>query len=104
VLYCIRGRIVFHTGSVMPIADTGDRLVLPSHTPHAATIGPEGSAALKPPAKGRSGLDQPGAVPCKSVPAATVMDRTASTVATRTAPCTRSDECGWTTRSRGQRR
>ena len=31
VLYCVRGRIMFHIGP-------GDRLVLPPHTLHAATV------------------------------------------------------------------
>lgn len=42
VLYCIRGRIVFHTGAGDADLGPGDRLVLPPHTPHAATVGAEG--------------------------------------------------------------
>lgn len=42
VLYCIRGRIVFHAGGGDADLGPGDRLVLPSHTPNAAIVGAEG--------------------------------------------------------------
>jgi mannose-6-phosphate isomerase-like protein (cupin superfamily) len=42
VLYCVRGSIVFHTRSGDADLGPGDRMVLPPHTPHAATVGPEG--------------------------------------------------------------
>jgi homogentisate 1,2-dioxygenase len=47
VLYCVRGRIVFHTGSGDADLGPGDRLVLPSHTPHAATVSAEGVRCLE---------------------------------------------------------
>jgi mannose-6-phosphate isomerase-like protein (cupin superfamily) len=42
VLYCVRGRITFHADGGDVGLGPGDRLVLPSHTPHAATVGAEG--------------------------------------------------------------
>jgi len=42
VLYCVRGRIVFHTHSGDADLGPGDRLVLTPHTPHAATVSAEG--------------------------------------------------------------
>jgi quercetin dioxygenase-like cupin family protein len=47
VLYCVRGRIVFHTSSGDADLGPGDRLVLPPHTPHAATVGAEGVHCLE---------------------------------------------------------
>ena len=42
VLYCVRGRIVFHTDRGDADLGPGDRLVLPRHTRHAATVSAEG--------------------------------------------------------------
>ena len=42
VLYCVRGRIVFHTDIGDADLGPGDRLVLPPHTRHAATVSAEG--------------------------------------------------------------
>jgi quercetin dioxygenase-like cupin family protein len=42
VLYCVRGRIVFHTDGGDAELGPGDRLVLPPRTPHGATVGAEG--------------------------------------------------------------
>ena len=39
LLYCIRGRITFHAGSGDADLGPRDRLVLPPHAPHAATVG-----------------------------------------------------------------
>ena len=47
VLYCVRGRIVFHTGSGDADLGPGDRLVLPPHTPHAATVSAEGVRCIE---------------------------------------------------------
>src|SRR6266702_5919513 len=41
VLYCVRGRIVFHTDSGDADLGPGDRLVLPPRTRHAATVSAE---------------------------------------------------------------
>jgi quercetin dioxygenase-like cupin family protein len=39
VLYCVRGQIVFHTAGGDTELGPGDKIVLPPHTPHAATVG-----------------------------------------------------------------
>lgn len=47
VLYCARGRIMFHTGAGDTDLGPGDRMVLPPHTPHAATVGTEGVRCIE---------------------------------------------------------
>jgi mannose-6-phosphate isomerase-like protein (cupin superfamily) len=42
ILYCVRGRIVFHTRTGDIELSPGDQMVLPPHTPHAATVRAEG--------------------------------------------------------------
>lgn len=42
VLYCVRGGIVFHTDVGDLALGPGDRLVLPPHTVHSATVGSHG--------------------------------------------------------------
>ena len=42
VLYCVRGQIVFHTSTGDIDLGPGDRMLLPPHTPHAATVGAGG--------------------------------------------------------------
>ena len=42
VLVCTAGSITFHTPSGDIALGPGDRLDLPAHTPHAATVGPRG--------------------------------------------------------------
>ena len=49
VLYCVRGQIVFHTASGDIELGPGDRMVLPPHTPHAATVGAQGVRCLEAP-------------------------------------------------------
>ena len=44
VLYCVRGRIVFHTPGGDIELGPGEQMVLPPHTAHAATAGAEGVA------------------------------------------------------------
>lgn len=47
ILYCVTGSIVFHTpdGDLPLVA--GDRLDLPSHTQHAATVGSQGCRCVE---------------------------------------------------------
>jgi quercetin dioxygenase-like cupin family protein len=52
VLYCVRGAIVFHTDSGDADLGPGDRLVLPRHTRHAATVGAEGVRCVEAPREG----------------------------------------------------
>jgi quercetin dioxygenase-like cupin family protein len=52
VLYCVRGRIVFHTDTGDADLGPGDRLVLPPHTRHAATVGAEGVRCVEAPRHG----------------------------------------------------
>jgi mannose-6-phosphate isomerase-like protein (cupin superfamily) len=47
VLYCVRGRIVFHTASGDIRLGPGDKMVLPPHTAHAATVGAEGVRCIE---------------------------------------------------------
>jgi cupin superfamily acireductone dioxygenase involved in methionine salvage len=49
VLYCVRGRIVFHAagGDIEP--GPGDKMVLPPHTAHPATAGAEGVRCIEAP-------------------------------------------------------
>lgn len=42
VLYCVRGGIVFHTDVGDLSLEPGDRMVLPPHTAHSATVGAYG--------------------------------------------------------------
>ncbi len=45
-LWCVRGTITFHVdGRDYPLGP-GDRLMLPRHTLHGATVGPEGATYL----------------------------------------------------------
>ena len=39
VLYCVRGRVVFHTAGGDLELGPGDKMVLSPHTAHAATVG-----------------------------------------------------------------
>ena len=52
VLFCVRGRIVFHTSDGDAEIGPGDRLVLPPHTPHAATVSAEGVRCVEAPRPG----------------------------------------------------
>ena len=52
VLYCVRGGIVFHTDTGDIELGPGDRMVLPPHTPHAATVGAEGVRCIEAPRPG----------------------------------------------------
>ena len=52
VLFCVRGRIVFHTSDGDAELGPGDRLVLPQHTPHAATVSAEGVRCVEAPRPG----------------------------------------------------
>jgi mannose-6-phosphate isomerase-like protein (cupin superfamily) len=52
VLYSVRGRIVFHTDTGDADLGPGDRLVLPPHTRHAATVGAEGVRCVEAPRQG----------------------------------------------------
>lgn len=49
VLYCVQGGIVFHTrdGDLPLSAD--DRMELPAHTQHPATVGPNGRRCVEAP-------------------------------------------------------
>jgi mannose-6-phosphate isomerase-like protein (cupin superfamily) len=49
VLYCVRGRIVFHTAGGDIELGPGDKMVLPPHTAHSATVGPEGVRCIEAP-------------------------------------------------------
>jgi quercetin dioxygenase-like cupin family protein len=49
VLYCVDGGIVFHTDFGDADLGPGDRLVLPAHTRHAATVGPDGVRCIEAP-------------------------------------------------------
>lgn len=50
VLYCVAGSIVFHTRAGDVLVEAGDRLHLPPHTRHAATVGPAGCRCVEAPA------------------------------------------------------
>ncbi len=43
ILCCLRGSIVFHTDKGDVALKAGDRIVLEAGTPHAATVGVEGT-------------------------------------------------------------
>jgi hypothetical protein len=47
VLYCVRGRIVFHTVGGDIELGPGDKMVLPPHTAHAATVAAEGRGSAR---------------------------------------------------------
>jgi D-lyxose ketol-isomerase len=49
VLYCVRGQIVLHTASGDIRLGPGDKMVLPPHTAHAATVGAEGVRCIEAP-------------------------------------------------------
>ena len=49
VLYYVRGRIVFHTVGGDIELGPGDKMVLPPHTAHAATVGAEGVRCIEAP-------------------------------------------------------
>jgi len=49
VLYCVRGQIVFHTTGGDIELGPGDKMVLPPHTPHAATVGADGVRCIEAP-------------------------------------------------------
>jgi quercetin dioxygenase-like cupin family protein len=49
VLYCVRGRIVFCTAGGDIELGPGDKMVLPSYTAHAATVGAEGVRCIEAP-------------------------------------------------------
>ena len=48
-LYCVRGQIVFHTAGGDIELGPGDKMVLPPHTAHAATVGSEGVCCIEAP-------------------------------------------------------
>jgi len=47
VLYCVRGRIVFHIAGGDIELGPGDKMVLPPHTSHAATVGQAGVRCIE---------------------------------------------------------
>lgn len=47
VLYCVSGSITFHTAGGDIAMSAGDRLDLPPHTRHSATVGPDGVTCLE---------------------------------------------------------
>jgi mannose-6-phosphate isomerase-like protein (cupin superfamily) len=49
VLYCVRGRIMFHTAGGDIELGPGDKMILPPHTAHAATVGAEGVRCIEAP-------------------------------------------------------
>ena len=49
VLYCVQGGIVFHTDAGDLDLSPGDRMTLPPHTAHAATVGPDGVRCVEAP-------------------------------------------------------
>lgn len=49
VLYCVAGSIVLHTSDGDLALRAGDRLDLPAHTQHAATVGPDGCRCVEAP-------------------------------------------------------
>jgi quercetin dioxygenase-like cupin family protein len=49
VLFCIEGSITFHTPQEDIELSPGDRLDLPSGTPHAATVGSRGVTCMEAP-------------------------------------------------------
>jgi mannose-6-phosphate isomerase-like protein (cupin superfamily) len=49
VLYCVSGSITFHTDRGDLALRAGDRLDLPPHTAHAATVGADGVRCVEAP-------------------------------------------------------
>lgn len=47
VLYCVRGQILFHTADGDIELGPGDKMVLPPHTAHAATVGARGVRCIE---------------------------------------------------------
>ncbi len=47
VLFCLEGSITFHTDDGDLELTAGDRLDLPPHTKHAATVGPGGCSCVE---------------------------------------------------------
>jgi len=47
VLFCLAGSIVFHTDDGDVELGPGDRLDLPPHTAHGATVGPDGCECVE---------------------------------------------------------
>ena len=47
VPYCVRGRILFHIAGGDIELGPGDKMVLPPHTSHAATVGPAGVRCIE---------------------------------------------------------
>lgn len=47
VLFCVRGGIVFHTDAGDLALAPGDRMVLPPHTAHSATVGAQGVRCIE---------------------------------------------------------
>lgn len=47
VLFCVDGSITFHTPAGDIELEPGDRLDLPSGTPHSATVGAEGVTCME---------------------------------------------------------
>jgi quercetin dioxygenase-like cupin family protein len=52
VLVCVEGSITFHTDAGDHHLRAGDRLDLPPHTRHAATVGPAGVTCWEAPRQG----------------------------------------------------
>lgn len=50
ILYCVKGSITFHTSGGDLRLGPGDRLDIPPHTNHAATVGPDGVWCVEAPA------------------------------------------------------
>lgn len=47
ILFCARGSITFHTPDGDVELHAGDRMDLEPHTPHSATVGPEGVTCIE---------------------------------------------------------
>lgn len=47
VLICVEGSITFHTPDGAIHLEPGDRLDLPAHTPHSATVGGSGVTCME---------------------------------------------------------
>jgi cupin superfamily acireductone dioxygenase involved in methionine salvage len=66
VLYCVRGQIVFHIASDDIDLEPGDKLDLPPHTAHAATVGAEGVHYIEAPRPTRARIT--GSTPYGGLP------------------------------------
>jgi len=66
--YCVRGRIVFHSASGDIRLGPGDKMVLPPHTAHAATIGAEGVRCVEAPPRARPGAPVDGSGTWRACP------------------------------------